>query len=102
MKSPDVISEWLAALEAERHDISYRSAKSNDLSVTEPKPKQKRANARVVVETYKRPTSSELTPEQLRAQAKRDEMVYNAGRYAAGARDTKAIEAFQKLARGDK
>lgn len=101
MKSPDVIREWMAALEAERYDISYRSAKSNDLSVTEVRPKRNRVTTRAVEQTFKAKPSTP-TPEELKAQAARDELVYNAGRYAAGARDPQAIQAFQKLARGDK
>lgn len=92
------MKEWLMALERERYDLSYRSAKSDDLSVTEVKPKA-RARAPKVAETYKTKTS-EPTLEELRARTKRDQLFYDAGRYAGGARDQEAVKAFQDLHKG--
>lgn len=84
------------ALEAERFDLSYRSAKSNDLSVTEVKPKRRKTDTKISTQPP-RPTIQEI-----RERTERDQLLYNAGRYAGGARDQDAVQAFMTLNKGRK
>lgn len=68
--------QWLLALERERHDLSYLN----------PKPVQ--------VETV-----FVTKPVYPKSREARDKLMFNAGRYAAGARDATAIAAHEKLER---
>lgn len=62
---------WLLALEAERHDMSWKN----------PQRKEQHAPVEVIVRR-------ELDP---REQKKRDRTMFHAGRFAMGARDDDAI-----------
>jgi hypothetical protein len=68
-------------LEAERFDVSFREPVLN--------PKQQLANARC--------NRKHITEAELEAQEK---LMFNAGRFSAGARDSVAVSANQKLFEG--
>lgn len=79
-KSKDQVYAWLMALEAERHDNSWRKRE----------PVDKCAPAvQTVIRTVKQQVKLK--------QDKRDQIMYHAGRYAMGARDNQAIEADNEL-----
>lgn len=75
--------EWLASLDQERFNVAYREIK-------EP---------RVRVETLIRTVIKPCRREHLtsKARAARDQIMFNAGRYAAGARDHVAVDAHEQL-----
>jgi len=66
--------EWLAALEQERNDLSYL------------KP------AKVKIDTVF--VTQKVYP---KSREKRDKLMFDAGRYAAGARDFDAVQAHKQL-----
>ena len=68
---------WLAALERERYDTSWRT-RAPRAQATVPTPKTSDA-----------------------ARRRRDRVFFDAGRYAAGARDEAAIMAHAKLTKGN-
>lgn len=67
----------LSALELERFDLSYKN-----FSKTEPEPE---------------PTPTLDPPKRRRVNDDRDKLMFNAGRYAAGARDKVATDAHNVL-----
>lgn len=67
------VKTWLLALERERHDMSYKTRKP-----------------------VEQPSFIHASPA---AQKQRDLTMYNAGRYAAGARDKQAIKASKEVNR---
>ena len=90
-KTPAQVQAFLMALEAERHDQSWR------------KP---RLVERFAPEAPKAPAiPRKPKPVNLVTQKERDQIMFHAGRYAAGARDEEATQATAKVGKlihGDK
>jgi hypothetical protein len=82
-RSRKQVEAWHKALEAERFDISYRRVTAKRV-VTDKAPATKPAQ----------PTAADYV-----ARIKRDRVFYDAGRFAAGARDEQAIKAFEAVNR---
>jgi hypothetical protein len=72
--------DFLQRLEVERHDLSYRSPATQPVVSSVPVQRQP-AKPRAVK----------------KASEARDKLYFNAGRYSAGARDAKAVEAWKQL-----
>jgi len=78
-------TEWLASLEQERFNVAHRVQ-------TLPKPEV------VIKEVPARCTKPHAKPcTKSHATEARDQMMFNAGRYIAGASDQVAIDAHEKL-----
>lgn len=89
LKSPEEVKAWMMALEAERFDTSWRRKPQQPAQI----PTQNRR------ESTAEPQPSKLSLQDLQARYDRDKTFYNAGRFAAGARDEEATEAFKALAK---
>ena len=89
LKSPEQVQAWLMALEAERFDTSWRRKPQQSPQI----PAQR---APAPTQTTK-PNKPSL--EELRARYDRDALFYHAGRFAAGARDEEATNAFKEMAK---
>jgi hypothetical protein len=79
---------WLLALEAERLDISYRRNQPTNRSV------------RQILKDLEKPVPAPNPQNDQRTaleRIKRDRLYYDAGRFAAGARDAEAVAAFAEL-----
>lgn len=91
-KTAAQVQAWVLALEAERHDTSWRK----------PRP----VVERYAPEAAKPPViPRKAKPESTVSQKQRDQIMFHAGRYAAGARDeqaTQANAAVGKLIHGGK
>lgn len=79
LKSSDEVQAWLLALEAERHDTSWRKP-FGETKTQEVAPR--------IVEVIKKVKLS---------RDDRDRIMYHAGRHAMGARDKAAVDAEQKM-----
>lgn len=85
------------ALEAERHDQSWRKKPAPalyapaDLSDRAEVKKLRTLNAQLLAE------KAQLKKATAREQRERDSIMYHAGRYAAGIRDADATQAFERM-----
>lgn len=75
---------WLLELERERNDISYRKLA--------PQAEQPQVKVKEVVRTVVK--LKDVDPKE---QQKRDQIMYHAGRFAAGVRDAEAINGFKNM-----
>lgn len=88
-KTPEQVEEWLLALEAERLDISYRRLRKPEpvVELVKAEKARKRPPAREISET------AEANLQRLQ----REKLFFDAGRFAGGARDPEATEAYRRF-----
>jgi hypothetical protein len=79
-------AEWFAALDQERFNVAHYS---------ERKPEAKIVEVPVAVKCHRKHSDKACTKRHVTEA--RDQMLFNAGRYAAGATDFVAVEAHAKL-----
>lgn len=94
--SDPVLKEWLASLEAERWDISYRRKPPVALKAME-KPRKASEKPPAPRKRQEPPKPARDPQEVAEARKAREMAIYNAGRFAAGARDAEAVEAFKQI-----